>query len=121
MYVKPNTKNTNLRTTDTNFEVVDMRSVPGWPEGQGGLLFEHREMRTIQCKYTGSPIKRYAHYLVRTAAGEEGWRIDLLPRIGPTETVYGLDRATHWATNHEAASALQGRLDEIRDNSSLGS
>ncbi|HSG20499.1 MAG TPA: hypothetical protein VLA31_06985, partial [Burkholderiaceae bacterium] len=94
----------------------------GFPAGQKGLVFEHREQRTIRCKYTGESIKRDARYVIRTAAGEQGWRIDLLPRIGPTEVVYGLaeGRPTHWPTKEAAAQALSAVLDEIQHNSSLG-
>ena len=120
MNVSPQQKSTRLRTKDVTFEVIDWRGRGGFPKGQKGLLFEHREARTISDKYTGLNIHRAARYIVRTAAGEEGWRVDEVHHLFPTETVYGPKRETHWATNHEAAAALQGHLDEIRDNSSVG-
>jgi hypothetical protein len=119
MNVKPTQKTTNLGTS-TTFKVYDLRGTNGFPQGQDGLVFEHREQRLIACKYTGESIKRDARYVVRTAAGESGWRIDRIPGFGLIEAVYGENRQSHWATNHEAAAALQWALDEIRDNSSLG-
>jgi hypothetical protein len=121
MHVNPTQATTKLRTGLT-FNVHDLRGTNGFPKDQGGLVFEHNEKRLIRCKYTGESIKRDARYVIRTAAGEQGWRIDLLPKIGPAEAVYGVtDRATHWPTNEAAAQALVEVLDEIRDNSSLGS
>jgi hypothetical protein len=121
MNVNPTQATTKLHTNLT-FQVHDLRGQNGFPQGQDGLVFEHREQRVIRCKYSGLEIKRDARYVVRTAAGEQGWRIDLLPKLGPTEAVYGVaDRATHWPTNEAAAQALVEVLDEIRDNSSLGS
>ena len=119
MHVSPKQKTTNLRTA-TTFEVVDMQGQFGFPKGQGGLVFDHHEKRNITDKFTGLFIKRDARYVVRTDDTDKGWRIDQIRAWLPTEAVYGLDRATHWDTNHEAAAALQGRLDEIRDNSSVG-
>lgn len=121
MNVKPTQKTTKLGTTLT-FEVLDLRGKRDFPQGQDGLVFVHHEKRTIRCKYTGCEIKRKARYAIRTAAGEQGWRIDLLPDYFlPPETVYGLaeGRPTHWASKEEAAQALVAVLDEIEHNSSL--
>lgn len=120
MNVKP-TQNTTKLGTQIAFNVIDLRGKQGFPQGQDGLVFEHLERRLVRCKYTGESIKRDARYVIRTAAGDSGWRIDLLPKLGPAEAVYGVtDRATHWPTNEAAAQALVGVLDEIRDHSSLG-
>ena len=118
MNVKPTQKTTKLGTA-LSFKVYDFRGRNNFPTDQGGLVFEHLEKRVIRCKYTGREIKRNARYVVRTAAGQDGWRIDLLGFV--TEAVYGLNHETHWKTNADAAKALSQRLDEIRDNSSLGS
>jgi hypothetical protein len=118
MHIKPTQKTTNLGS-DITFAVHDFQGDYGFPQGQGGLVFEHLEKRVIRCKYSGQAIGRNARYVIRTAAGEEGWRIDLMPPLGPIETVYGLDRETHWASNTAAAKALSECLDDIRDNSSL--
>ena len=114
-------KTTKLGTKLT-LKVYDFRGQSGFPTGSKGLVYEYRENRTIRCKFSGCEIKRDARYAIRTAAGEEGWRIDLLPGLGPTETVYGLGegRPTHWSTAKQAAQALSEVLDEIERNSSLG-
>jgi hypothetical protein len=120
MNIKDTQKTTKLGTR-LAFNVIDLRGRSGFPQGQGGLVFEHREQRTIRCKFSGIEIKRDARYTIRTAAGESGWRIDLLPKIGPVEAVYGVGagRPTHWPTKEEAAQALVGVLDEIEHNTSI--
>ena len=119
MNVNPTQTTTSLRT-GLLFEVYDFRGRDGWPEGQGGLVFNHFERRTIRCKFTGLPIERDERYVVRTDDTGKGWRVDRLPGFGPAETIYGPDRADYFPTNHEAAAALAWALDEIRDDSSLG-
>ena len=109
----------NLNTSLV-FYVMDMQGMHGFPQGREGLVFEYRETRTIQCRYTGCGIKRDARYVLRTDGTGRGWRIDLLPKLGPAEAVYGVtDRATYWPTPEEAAQALVAVLDEIRDHTSL--
>ena len=122
MYIDPKSETTKLRTSLT-FRVLDYRGRGGFPKGPLGLVFSHHEKRNIRCCVTGTPIKRDALYTIRTADGEDGWRIDRVPARGPAETVYGIGqgRPTHWATNQGAAAALEAVLNEIRDHSSLGS
>lgn len=114
-------KTTKLGTA-LSFKVYNLQMQNGFPVGSKGLVYEYLEQRTIQCKHTGLPIKRDARYAIRTDDTAQGWRIDLLPRVGPAETVYGIGegRPTYWSTAKLAAEALVGVLDEIRDNSSLG-
>lgn len=120
MYVNPSRPHTSLKS-NLLFTVHDLRGKQGFPRGSKGLVFEYVEQRVVTCKVTGRDIQRDARYVIRTAAGEDGWRIDRLPKLGPAETVYGVkDRATHWPTNEAAAQALAEVLDEIRDHSSLG-
>lgn len=107
--------------TNLPFTVYDFRGTNGFPHGQCGFVFEYLEKRIIACKYSGQPIKRDARYLIRTDE-TSFWRIDMVPKFGPTEAVYGVDqdRLSHWKTAADAARALVGVLDEIQHNSSLG-
>jgi hypothetical protein len=118
MNIGTNQKTTKLGT-DLEFQVHDFRGVKGFPQGQKGLVFEHREQRVIQCKHSGMPIPRDERYVVRTDDTGQ-WRVDLRAKLGPFETVYGLDMATYWDTNHAAAWALSERLREIELNSTIG-
>ena len=107
--------------TSLSFRIIDMRGQKGFPRGAKGLCYEYLEQRMIRCKNTGLIITRDARYALRTDHTNKGFRIDLLPRIGPAEAVYGLGegRPSYWATAKEAASALVGVLNEIEHNSSL--
>jgi len=118
MHISPKQKTTKLGT-DLEFRVHDFRGIRGFPQGQKGLVFEHHEQRVIQCRISGMPIPRDARYVVRTDDTGK-WRVDRLPKMSPFETVYGLDMATYWSTNHKAAWALSERLHEIEQNSTLG-
>lgn len=100
--------------SNLKFNLYDMQGVRGFPYGHEGFLYEYLENRTIRDKNTGRPIKREARYVIRTEPADHTWRIDLLPKMGPTEAVYGpQDGASHWATPELAAQALGALLDEI--------
>lgn len=120
MNTKPAQKTSKLGTKLT-FTLIDMRGQNNFPRSQQGFVYEYLEQRVIRCKYTGCNIKRDARYVIRTDDNGWGWRIDLLPKLGPAETVYGIGtgRPTHWFTAKLAAEALVGVLDEIAHNSSL--
>ena len=112
-------KTTKLGTKLT-LKVHDLQGQRGFPMGSKGLVYEYLEQRTIRCKYTGIEIKRDARYVIRTDACGQ-WRIDLLPKLGPAETVYGVGegRPDYWPTAKQAAQALVGVLDEIANNTSI--
>ena len=116
----PNPNPRRVTLQGLRFRRHDLRGVRGFPSGPGGLVYEHVERRVVACLWTGKSIERRARYVVRTAAGEPGWRVDLEPRMGPTEAIYGPDRADHWTTRDEAVAALVAHLDHVRDNSTLG-
>jgi len=119
MHVKTTQTTTKLGTKTVKFKIHDLRGTNGFPQSQGGLVFEHHEERVIRDKYTGLPIQRDARYVIRTGSDVKGWRIDLLPKLGPPEAVYDLDpeRTAYFPSNAEAAAALVRRLTEISDNS----
>jgi len=119
MRVKAGTKKTKLRTK-LSFYVYDFRGTRGFPKGDEGFCFEHREKRVIYCKYTGVAIKRDARYLIRTDDTGKGWRIDEVAGVLAC-AVYGVDRESYWPSNVQAACALQAYLEEIRTTSSVGS
>ena len=122
MNVNPGQKGTSLRTSLT-FEVNALRGKQGFPEDQTGLVFLHREVRTINCKYTGLDIPRRNNFAVRIDGEGQGWRIDKVNGLGPNEAVYDTDdeRTAYFASNHEAAQALERRLIHIERNSTVGS
>lgn len=111
-------KTSNLGTKLT-FTKHDVQGKWHFPQGEGGFAYEYKEFRTIFDRYTGRSIKRDVDYVVRTDVTGKGWRIDILPQVGPAETVYGPDRQTYWATPQAAARVLVGVLDEIETCSSL--
>lgn len=107
--------------TALSFKVHNLQGQNGFPVGSKGLVYEYLEQRVIRCKHTGIKIRRDARYVIRTDSTDKGWRIDLLPKLGPAETVYGLDagRSTYWSTPEQAAQAFSGVLDEIANNTSI--
>lgn len=118
MKMSPNQTTTKLGTKLT-FEVVDLRGQRGYPAGQNGYVFVHREQREIRCKYTGLPIKRNAIYVVRIDPNGS-WRIDEVFAYGPNTAVYGPEREEYFPTPVAAAKALKTYLDVIATTSSLG-
>lgn len=95
-----------------------MRGQNGFPRGQKGFVFAHRELREVWCQYTGIPIPRYALYYIRIDPNG-AWRIDEAFKIGPNTAVYGPNREGYFQTPSGAAEALQYHLDLIAETSSL--
>lgn len=112
MRIADGQKRTKLRT-DIDFEVIDYRGQRGFPSDQEGFLFRHEDQRKLSDRYTGRPVRMSDTYLIRTAAGETGWRIDKMD-FGIATAVYGEGRRSHWPTNHEAAKALTLHLEKVR-------
>lgn len=121
MNIEPRQKRTSLRTS-LDFEVSDNRGRHGFPNDQRGLVFIHREERTVYCKHTGVEIPRRNGIRIRIDGQSDKWRIDLMPDNGPVEAVYDTDDKTAlFDSNHEAAQALERRLIYIERNSTVGS
>ena len=114
------TDNTSKTIGTLTFNVYDFRGQRGFPSDDKGFVYEYKEQRQIFCKYTRVAIKRDARYVLRTD-GTGQWRIDLLPKLGPAETVYavGGDRTSYWPSVEDAAKSLQEILNEIEVNSSV--
>ena len=112
MRIADGQQRTKLRT-GLDFEVIDYRGKRGFPAGQEGFLFKHEDSRKLSDRYTGRPVQMRDAYLIRTAAGETGWRIDKM-EFGIATAVYGGGGRSHWPTNHEAAKALVLHLEKVR-------
>ena len=110
---------TKLNTKALKFSVTDMQGKGGFPMGDEGFVYEYREQRVIKCRVTRLDIHRDVRYRIRTDDTGRGFRIDLLPKFGPAEAVYGLaeGRPTYWDSAEQAAAALVDVLDEIATNS----
>jgi hypothetical protein len=98
MHVKPTQKTTKLGT-DLTFDVLDLRGRQGFPEGQDGLVFVHKDYRQVGISF-----------VVRTDSMCRGkWRVDRM--VGPiAEAVYGPNREDYFPTNTAAAVALAKHL-----------
>ena len=106
--------------TRLKFRVFDMRGIRDFPSGFEGVVYHYTEDRTIQCKLTGLDIKRKGRYVI-LCGPDHLWRIDLIPSYNaPAEAVYSVSGEAKWKTPQEAAKALSGTLDHIRDNTTKG-
>ena len=114
MNVRPTQKSTRLGT-ELTFEVLDMRGRKGFPKGQTGLVFVHKDTRVVPCRLTGQSIHLNATYVVRTdTARPREWRVDHQD-FGPLFTaVYGPDHESYFLTNEDAAATLVNHLEQVK-------
>jgi len=112
MNINPTQQTSNLHT-DLTFEVIDMRGTKGFPKGQKGLVFSHKDQRVLKCRVTGIDLPQNSTFVVRTDDTGKGWRIDRAEGFGMFVAVYGPNRESYFPTNDAAAAALETHLAEV--------